>query len=208
MTTSFASSLGGIPSVADESRAERAPRAELDSWAATLAATLAQKLPPPVVQPLNPDTTGSWRQSVGALTPGSEATPGGQKAAQAQAAAGTASGTGETTNEARVHLSTHIADLGEIAVVVDRSARGVTVTIGVEDARAAMLIDPERVRLQGALVAAGVGVDSIKVIQLDRRGTLLASPKNTVPRALQGSDSLPDGERNKRSRGRKVDIVG
>jgi hypothetical protein len=208
MTTSGASSLGGVVPVVEESRAERASRAELDAWAAALATTLAQKLPPPPPPTLNLDTTDTWRHSVGALTQGSDATLGGHNAAHAGARAQAASGTGETTNDERVHFSTHVADVGEVAIVVDRSARGVLVTIGVEDARAAMLIDPERLRLQGALAAAGVGVDSIRVVQLDRRGTLLASTKNTVPRALPQPESLPEGERPRRSHGRKVNLVG
>jgi hypothetical protein len=183
------------------------PQNELDKWAATLASTLAQQLPPPpALGP--PGTTEAWRQSVGALTPGSDATLSGRNAAQARAATGALDGADGAPNAERVHLSTHLADLGEVSVMVDRSAAGVRVVIGVEDAKAATLIDPERLRLQGALLAAGVGVDSIRVVQLERRGTLLASSKTSVSRTLNHPDSHDDQARDKRARGRKVNFVG
>ena len=72
------STLGGVIAVVpveDELRPERTPQSQLDAWAATLASTLAQQMPPPRAIP-PPPTTEAWRPSVGALTPGSEATLG------------------------------------------------------------------------------------------------------------------------------------
>jgi len=208
MTAPGASSLGGLIPVIEEPRPERTPQSELDAWAATLASTLSQQMPPPrALAP--PPPAEPWRATVGALTPGSDATPGGPDAARAQSAHAAAGGTEETNHE-RVHLSTHVAELGEINVVVDRSQAGIRVVIGVEDAHAATLMDPERLRLQGALVAAGVGVDSIRVVQLDRRGTLLASSKGSVTRTSQHQTDAANGDSDpkKRSRGRKVNLVG
>ena len=206
------SSLGGVVAVVavvDEPRPERTPQSQLDAWAATLASTLAQQMPPPRAIP-PPATTEAWRPSVGALTPGSEATLGGSNPTPAQAPPGSAGDSEQTPNTERVHLSTQIADLGEVNLVVDRTNGGVRVLIGVEDARAAMLIDPERLRLQGALLAAGVGVESIRVVQVDRRGTLLASSRSSVSRTPQHPNDprVDDIASKKRSRGHKVNIVG
>jgi hypothetical protein len=206
------SSLGGalaVVAVEDEPRPQRTPQSQLDAWAATLASTLAQQVPPPRAMP-PPPTTEAWRSSVGALTPGSEATLGGSNPTAARALPGTAGDGEETPNAERVHLSTQIADLGEVNLVVDRTNGGVRVLIGVEDARAAMLMDPERLRLQGALIAAGVGVESIRVVQVDRRGTLLASSRSSVSRTPQHPTDprVDDIASKKRSRGHKVNIVG
>jgi hypothetical protein len=205
-TTALSPVLGSL----EEPRNERSSRIELDRWAATLAASLSQQLPPPKPLGPGPDTTASWRQSVGALTAGSEATLDGARRALDQSGV---NGLGESEAAAhpeRVHFSTHVAELGEITVMVDRSAGGVRVIIGVDDARAATLIDPERLRLQGALLAAGVGVDSIRVVQRDGRGTQIASPKGNVSRdESHVPDNLSaDDERRKRSRSRKVNLVG
>ena len=207
------SSLGGVPAVIageDEPRPPRTPQSQLDAWAATLASTLAQQMPPPRAIPPPATTTEAWRPSVGALTPGSEATLGGSNPAPARAAPGSAADSEQTPSTERVHLSTQIADLGEVNLVVDRTNGGVRVLIGVEDARAAMLIDPERLRLQGALLAAGVGVESIRVVQVDRRGTLLASTRGSVSRTPQHPTEprVDDVDSKKRSRGHKVNLVG
>jgi hypothetical protein len=207
VTTTGSSALAGIVGPINEPKTQRVPQSELDKWAATLASTLAQQLPPPPALGA-PNPTEPWRQSVGALTPGSSETLTGQNAAHTQAATGSASSADGAPNPERVHLSTHVPDLGEVSVMVDRSAAGVRVVIGVEDAQAATLIDPERLRLQGALVAAGVGVDSIRIVQLDRRGTLLASSKGNVSRTPDHHSDSQDQERSKRSRGRKLNFVG
>lgn len=200
--------LSPVLTAVEEARNDRASRVELDRWAATLAASLTQQLPPP--KQLAPEPTANWRQSVGALTAGSEATLDGARRALEQSGVNRAGSAEAAAHPERVHLSTNVAELGEITVMVDRSAGGVRVIIGVEDARAATLIDPERLRLQGALLAAGVGVDSIKVVQRDGRGTQLASTKAEVSREpSQVSDNLSaDDERRKRSRSRKVNLVG
>lgn len=207
MSTQGTPGLGGVAPAAEESRPTRTPQGQLDVWAATLASTLAQQMPPPRPLALPTAATEPWRPTVGALTPGSDPTLSGSPAGAYPTGAGGADG---TPNAERVHLSTHVAELGEISVMVDRSEAGVRVVIGVEDARAATLIDPERVRLQGALAAAGVGVDSIRVVQLDRRGTLLASSKASVSRTPhQHSDHVVDDiDAKKRPRGRKVNLVG
>jgi hypothetical protein len=212
MTSQGPSSLGGVIAVIagdDEPRPPRTPQSQLDAWAATLASTLAQQMPPPRAIP-PPATTEAWRPSVGALTPGSEATLGGSNPTPTGAAPGSADDSEQTPSTERVHLSTQIADLGEVNLVVDRTNGGVRVLIGVEDARAAMLIDPERLRLQGALLAAGVGVESIRVVQVDRRGTLLASARGSVSRTPQhpADPRVDDIASKKRSRGHKVNLVG
>lgn len=190
----------------EEPRAKRVPQTELDRWASTLASTLAQQLPPPPLLLGAEGTPEAWRPSVGALTPGSNSTSSSQNAAQAPSVIGAGVGDDGTPNIERLHLSTHVPDLGEVSVMVDRSAAGVRVVIGVADAQAATLIDPERLRLQGALMAAGVGVDSIRVVQLDRRGTLLALSKPSVSRTPNHHQD--DQERDKRARGRKLNFVG
>jgi len=202
------SALSPVLGAIEEPRPGRASRMELDRWAATLAASLAQQLPPP--KALEPDTTASWRQSVGALTAGSEATLDGARRALEQSGVNGLGDAEAAAHPERVHFSTTVDELGEITVMVDRSAGGVRVIIGVDDARAATLIDPERLRLQGALLAAGVGVDSIRVVQRDGRGTQIAHHKGNVSRdESQVSDNLSaDDERRKRSRSRKVNLVG
>lgn len=208
MTTAGASTLGGVLTSPEEARVERRPRAELDAWAATLAHTLTQRIPPQP-PPGPPGSTAAWRPSVGALTAGADSTSNAATTPNQHAAPGAGGATQETPNADRLHISTHVADLGEIAVMVDRSHAGVRVVIGVEDARAASMIDPERARLQGALLAAGVGVDSIRVVQLERRGTLLASSKASVSRTPNQRPELVDqDDPKKRSRGRKVNLVG
>ncbi len=208
MNTEGPSAVTPVLASFEEPRQNRASRIELDRWAATLAASLAQQLPPP--RPIEPETTASWRRSVGALTSGSEATLDGARRALEQSGVNGVADAEAAAHPERVHFSTQVAGLGEITVMVDRSAGGVRVIIGVDDANAATLIDPERLRLQGALLAAGVGVESIRVVQRDGRGTQIASGKANVSRdQSQVSDNLSaDDERRKRSRSRKVNLVG
>lgn len=108
-----------------------------------------------------------WRPSDGEL----HETPGAGPLAGAAAAPSE-----DADPQSPVRLSVNAGDLGEVDIVVDRSA-GMRVIIGLADPNADTALIPELSALQRALEASGIRVASVRTVAQSRVGTVLAESK-------------------------------
>ncbi|HLV68432.1 MAG TPA: hypothetical protein VKY73_21600 [Polyangiaceae bacterium] len=175
---------------------------ELEAWAAALASALENPSQPRVL-PAPHASPETWQRGGKALTQRSAPTP-----QRADGAGNVGNGAkAPVPTEERVQVTVRLPELGELAVVLTRAPHGLRVVIGVEGARALAVVDPERARLRGALMSVGVRVDSIEVVRVDGRGTLLASTK-TERAARTESDERANADPRRKPKGRKVSFVG
>lgn len=156
------------------------PRAEdrsTQEWAAVLSATGFV----PAQRPISfgeAEPATAWHPRDGALTPGAldQAGEGGENEPIA------------STN--RVALRVDAADLGELAIAIDRMDTGVKVTIEARDDRAVRALEPERLRILDVLTSTGVRVDSVSILragQVPGSGTALAQGNQSVADESAGS---------------------
>ncbi|MCC6903432.1 MAG: hypothetical protein IT377_30960 [Polyangiaceae bacterium] len=179
----------------DELGAERRRRQEAEKWAHTLAASVASAWPDATECPAETGTPVHWRPSDGELTPG---------AGPLARAAGAPSE--DANSESPVRVSVNAGDLGEVDIVVDRSAQGVRVIIGLADPNADTAMIPELSALQRALEASGIRVASVRAVAQSRVGTVLAQSKFRV---AKGHEPLADGEHESRRRSSKrLNLIG
>lgn len=178
---------------------DRAVEENAERFARALLPHVAPQAPPRASGP-----TGGWRGGDGVLTQG--------RAAQApHAAHGAQAQDGTDESAERVVVRVQSADLGELSLVLDRSAAGVRVRIGVADARAAELMAPERDALMARLVGNGVRVQSVQIIGQRELGTLLAPPRTVgSPRAFGSRERVESESDSKTPRrgSRKLDVIG
>lgn len=179
----------------DELGAERRRRQEAEKWAHTLAASVASAWPGATECPPDAGTPAHWRPSDGELTPGADRVVG---------AAGPPSE--DTNSESPVRVSVNAGDLGEVDIVVDRSAHGVRVIIGLTDPKADIAMIPELSALQRALEASGIRVASVRTVAQSRVGTVLAQSKFRVGK---GHAPPADGEHeSKRRSSKRLNLIG
>lgn len=147
-----------------------------------------------------------WRDSDEVLTPAPKTQP---VAATPTASSGEGA-EGDLASGGRVLIQVQSRELGQLSVVLDRSATGVRVMIGVADAHTAELMAPERQALLERLVGNGVRVDSLQIVGRSEFGTLLAAPRRmTSPRAFNAESPADSDDRKSRRRGsRKLNVVG
>jgi hypothetical protein len=193
---------GGIASPGDvgvtEGRelAERKTEEQAARWAQALLPHLGpQSLPLPMPE--------GWRPSDGVLTrPGAEAASG---------SAGVMGPTPESdASGERVHMSVKTPELGELSVILERSADGVRVVIGVADASKLAQIAGERAALLHQLEQSGVNVQRIDVVSQGEVGTVLAQHKFVGRLRASGvADKASEEEAKQRRRGsRKLNFTG
>jgi hypothetical protein len=158
-----------------------------------LAALFAQAVPAPLRTDfgLTPESSDSWQQSVGNLTPSTAPT--------AAAVSTEASGAPSDT----LVFTLRAGDLGVLKCMVDNTQTGVRVLIGADGRSALLAAGAERGALESALRAAGLPVSSVAVVPLAKFGTGLArgagaSDGREVRRAFTGS----------RARARRVKLIG
>jgi len=179
---------------------EKAVRENAERFARALLPYVSSPPPPPPAIP----TTGGWRGGDEVLTPP-------RTAQNARAGATTPASDGNDAASERVVIDVDSADLGRLSLVLDRSATGVRVLIGVADGRVAALMAPEREALLERLVGNGVRVQSVQIVGQRELGTLLAptrsvgSAKTADPRERvePQRDSAP-----RRRGSRKLDVIG
>ncbi|MFO7180068.1 MAG: flagellar hook-length control protein FliK, partial [Pseudomonadota bacterium] len=203
------STAQALPDPFEAATPEAAPASsehtEAEVWAAALSSAIANAALQPLLLPTVDSSPKAWQAGGNELTPKSATTL--QPVDGVWGVSGSASP--PQTTEERVHVTVRLAELGEVGVMVTRAAQGVRIVIGVEDARAIALFDPERARLRGALMSVGVGVDSIEVVHAESRGTFLAS--NKTVRALRSDSDAEErrqGDPRRRQQGRRVSFVG
>jgi hypothetical protein len=179
----------------DERGAERRRRQEVEKWAHALAASVASALPPAAEAGVQTATPVDWRPSDGELTP-----------AAGHAAGAAAAASDDADAQSPVRLSVNAGDLGEVDIVVDRSAQGVRVIIGLADPNADSALIPELSALQRALEASGIRVASVHTVAQSRVGTVLAQSKFRV---AKGDQPLEDGKHESRRRSSKrLNLIG
>lgn len=158
------------------SEGPRTPRADdrsTEEWAAVLSSATGFV---PAARPRSfgeTEPATAWHPRDGVLTPGAPDQAG--RAGENEPIA--------ATN--RVALRVDAADLGELAIAIDRMDSGVRVTIEARDDRAVRALEPERLRILDVLTSTGVRVDSVTVV---RSGTV---PSAGIPLA-QGTERVAD----------------
>lgn len=179
----------------DERGAERRRRQEVEKWAHALATSVASALPAAAEGETQVGTPAHWRPSDGELTPG------------AGTVAGAAAAPSEDADpQSPVRLSVNAGDLGEVDIVVDRSAQGVRVIIGLADPNADTALIPELSALQRALEASGIRVASVRTVAQSRVGTVLAQSKFRV---AKGDPPVEDEKHESRRRSSKrLNLIG
>lgn len=180
----------------------RATEEQAARWAQVLTPHVIAHLPPPVLASAAP-TPGGWRKSDGALT---LPTPG---AAVAGGAAG-GDGTAAAKPSERLVVNVQTSDLGELSLVVDRTATGVRVVIGVGDAQTIGQMLPEREALARQLIGSGLNVESIQIVRQSEVGTLLA-PARLVGRlraSATADEASKEEEKSRRRGSRKLNLIG
>jgi hypothetical protein len=205
------SSLGArVDSPSERGEGERATPKRLEEWAAALAQSVSAQIPPNW-RPLSAPPEG-WRTGDKPLTPsaGEAAQPGvSESATAALAESGDAEQPGEGGDGARLSLTVDAGDLGELSLVVDRTSAGVRVIIGVADAGAIAAVGPERAALERALTAAGLSIDSVKVVPQASAGILLApTPKARMARTNEPRENADEASSNRKRTQRKLSLIG
>lgn len=189
-----------------EGRAREIEEREIEENAERFARALlpyfgTQAAPPVAAEP----PTGGWRPSASVMTVPS--------AGSGSSAVAGSAGQAADAAEQRVVMSVQAGDLGELSLVLDRTATGVRVIIGVADERAAATMAPEREALIRQLLHSGLRVESVQIIGQREVGTVLAPPRTIGTPRGPGSRELreraEEGENEARRRGsRKLNLIG
>lgn len=164
-------------------------------WALLVSAPLSHPLP---IQ--NAMETSDWRAGAGDMTPPSTAGAGSHGI----------SADAKNSHENRLIVRVDAGDLGEVALLVDRTDGAMRVTIGVQGAHAEAAVEVERSALTQALQNAGISVDSVNVVRGSSFGTVLAPPRtSTSTRSRENSESTAsDNEAERRRLSRKLNLIG
>jgi hypothetical protein len=175
---------------------------QAERWATLLGSQLARvELKTRVAPP-----TAAWRESAGDLTP-----PGANEMPVQNAAPGsvTSSGAGDEGSEDRLIVRVDGGDLGEIALLVDRNAGAIRVTISAADAVAEAALGLERSSLRQALESRGITVDSVSVVRANNFGTLPAQRSSATRRTHDPAEAeSKDEDRERRRLSRKLNLIG
>ena len=215
MSDGFATGLGAGAASRAHERAddEKTTLEQAERWATLVGAQLSLLAPPAIAPSASgasgPSEAGAWHPSAGDLTPGA----GGRltESGAANGSAETADGPVDS-NENRVIVRVDGGDLGEVALVVDRKAGAIRVTISAADAGAEAALGLERASLMRALQSHGISVDSVNVVRVNNFGTVLAptrsSPTQRTGAARATEADSKDDEQTRRRQARKLNLIG
>ncbi|MBN1612376.1 MAG: flagellar hook-length control protein FliK [Polyangiaceae bacterium] len=194
--------------VSEDDMRRRCHQAEVERWSAMLCDMVAGRsasVPFSMDVPGSPDT---WRRGVGQMTP---VRPGfGQPGiGQPCDASGDAAGADRVNEPGRVQMRVDSEQLGEVAIVVERREGGVRVVIGSADAKALALFGAERETLMQALATVGLAVETVRVVQLQPIGTVLAQPL-AFPRGrrVRGDSGNGSDRGLQQKRSKRLDVTG
>lgn len=178
-----------------EARDAKLRRDEAERWAAALLTTLTRD-EGPAPRALTAEPPTDWQTSDGSLTPSGASMP-----------TATTSESSETSSTSRIRLDVSTGELGDVAVVVDRSAGGVRVWLGVEHAQTKAIFEPERRALELALKASGLDVRSVQVVETQNLGTVLA--RGMARQRYSDANDAKHGEAERKRRGsRRLNFFG
>ena len=168
------------------------------------AARWARALLPHLIPQATPaPTPEGWRASDGALTLAKSGSAG--PSAELEA-----SGVAQENQQERVIISVKTASHGELSLVLDRSAAGVRVVIGVADPNAVAELASERDALSRQLLGTGLRVESVRVVPQGEVGTVLAPPRmvTRLRASVDRDESQEEAEKIRRRGSRKLNLIG
>jgi hypothetical protein len=157
------------------------------------AIALSQAVPPALTRRLGiaEESSESWQGGVGPLTQ-PEAPPPPQ--------------TAKMPEEKGMLLAFDAGDLGQLKCWLEKTNDGMRVVVGVDGRNALMAAGAEKNALEAALKAAGLPVQSVSVVPLEKLGTVLAdgerAPDGRVVRRV------PAGSRDSSRPTRRVKWIG
>jgi ribosomal protein L18 len=192
----------------EDATASAKRKADVEKWAALLATAATQAQSTTASVGLAPD---GWRGDVEAMTPtalehGSSATT-----AETRTAAGPAAAMNGTESEDnRVQVRVTIGELGEVALVVERSADGVRVQISAQDNRVLEMMSREQEALTSALAGVGQSITSLAFVAMDRVGINFAQPRSASlsDKTPRESKSTTQQAAHEKRKSRRVDVIG
>ncbi len=155
--------------------------------------------PPPATPP------EGWRPSDGGLTRQRAA---GEAAGRAAGLAAPALDDAGAGDDGRVVVSVKTAELGELSLVLDRSADGVRVVIGVGENDKIAQMASERAALARQLAHSGVNVESIQVVPRGDIGIVLAQRRLVDKLRASGAADKDEVDKQRRRGSRKLDFTG
>jgi hypothetical protein len=187
----------------EDSGASAKRKADVEKWAAMLAAGAAQAQPRLTSLGHAPD---GWRGTVAAMTPASDNGHGADSAAEARGPlAHEAIATGAASEDGKLQVRVNIGELGELALVVERLADGVKVQISAQDSHVLEMLSLEQDALAAALSDVGHSVTSLSFVKMDRFGIKLAPIPRRPQRAGKNAEDEP-ALTNRKSR--RVNVIG
>jgi Flagellar hook-length control protein FliK len=158
---------------------------------------------------LAPEEAGAWHPGAGDLTPAT-----GNRLTESGATSGPAAAGEEASDshENRMIVRVDGGDLGEVALVVDRKAGAIRVTISAADAGAEAALGLERASLTRALESHGITVDSVNVVRANNFGTVLAPIRSSATQRTRETPATEaeskDDEHTRRRLARKLNLIG
>jgi hypothetical protein len=207
MSDGFATGLGaGAASRAHErAEDEKTTLEQAERWATLVSAQLPLLAP----QLIAPEEAAAWHPGAGDLTPATDGrlTESGALSGPTKAA----DGSGDA-DENRMIVRVDGGDLGEVALLVDRKAGAIRVTISAADAGAEAALGLERAGLMRALQSHGISVDSVNVVRANNFGTVLAPTRSSaMQRTHEASDTGAESKHDEQTRrrlARKLNLIG
>jgi len=192
----------------EDSAASGKRKEDVEKWAALLAAGAAQAQASLVVQGHAPE---GWRGNVEAMTlVAQEGSVVGQPDEDHRLQAQKPITAGAESGENKLQVRVNIGELGELALIVERSADGVKVQISAQDSHVLEMLSSEQDALTSALSAVGHSITSLAFVTMDRVGIKLAQPKigplsKKPQRAIKGA---ADGTAQSKRRSRRLNVIG
>jgi len=205
MSDGFATGLGNGAASRAHERAddEKTTLEQAERWATLVGAQLSALTPKAIAS----EEAGAWHPGAGDLTPAT-----GNRLTESSASNGPLAIGADAvdSNENRMIVRVDGGDLGEVALVVDRHAGAIRVTISAADAGAEAALGLERAGLMAALQNQGITVDSVNVVRANNFGTVLAPTRsNATQRTREATEAeSKDDEHARRRAARKLNLVG
>jgi len=205
MSDGMATGLGAGAASRAHERAddEKTTLEQAERWATLVGAQLSAITP----KAPSPEPTAAWHPGAGDLTPAT-----GNPLTSGAAAVGPVANGAETADasENRMIVRVDGGDLGEVALVVDRKAGAIRVTISASDAGAEAALGLERAGLIRALQSQGITVDSVNVVRANNFGTVPAPTRSTATQRTREAAlaQSKDDEQARRRLARKLNLIG
>jgi hypothetical protein len=190
----------------DDTAASARRKADAEKWAALLAAGAARALDNASSLGNAPD---GWRGNVEGMTPANAGDPRSNGSTETQKAldARPVAAAGEAESE-KLQVRVSIGELGELALVLERSGEGVKIQISAQDRRILETMALEREALTTALSGVGRSIVSLSFVPMDRVGTKLAQTRIASQASKFQRDDGDSAQQTTRRKRRGVNVIG